>query len=61
MAVEYVDGSSLEQIVKTCGPMEVTRAAHSIRQAALGLQHVCERDPNMRELTMPWTCEMMGR
>jgi serine/threonine protein kinase len=40
--MEYVDGSSLQQIVEKCGPMDVTRAAHYMHQAALGLQHVLE-------------------
>jgi serine/threonine protein kinase len=37
LVLEYVDGSSLYEIVQRCGPMDVTRAAHYIRQAALGL------------------------
>jgi serine/threonine protein kinase len=37
LVLEHVDGSSLEEIVKKTGPMDVTRAAHYIRQAALGL------------------------
>jgi serine/threonine protein kinase len=42
LVMEYVDGSSLQHIVSKYGPMDVTRAAHCIRQAALGLQHVHE-------------------
>src|SRR5215831_18070619 len=42
LVLEYVDGSSLLDIIKKVGPMDVTRAAHYIRQAALGLQHVHE-------------------
>ena len=41
--MEYIDGSSLEDIVEKCGPMDITRTAHYIRQAALGLQHLHER------------------
>jgi serine/threonine protein kinase len=39
LVMEYVDGSSLQEIVKKTGPMDVLRACHYIRQAALGLQH----------------------
>jgi len=39
LVMEYVDGSSLQEIVKQHGRMDVTRAAHYIRQAAIGLQH----------------------
>src|SRR6516225_5976039 len=39
LVMEYVDGSSLQDIIKKNGPMEVLRACHYIRQAALGLQH----------------------
>jgi serine/threonine protein kinase len=39
LVMEYVDGSSLQEIVKKSGPLDVTRAAHYIRDAALGLTH----------------------
>jgi eukaryotic-like serine/threonine-protein kinase len=39
LVMEYVDGSSLQEIIKKFGPMDITRAAHYIRQAAIGLQH----------------------
>jgi serine/threonine protein kinase len=39
LVMEYVDGSSLQEIVKKSGPMDVGRAAHYIRQAAMGLDH----------------------
>ncbi len=42
LVMEYVDGSSLQDIIKKVGPMDVTRAAHYMRQAALGLQHAHE-------------------
>jgi serine/threonine protein kinase len=42
LVMEHVDGSSLQEIVKKTGPMDVLRAAHYIRQAALGLQHAHE-------------------
>ncbi len=38
LVMEYVDGSSLQQIVQKGGPMDVIRACHYIAQAALGLQ-----------------------
>src|SRR6266436_1591088 len=42
LVMEHVDGSSLQEIVKRTGPLDVLRAAHYIRQAALGLQHAHE-------------------
>ncbi|MGH7222288.1 MAG: protein kinase domain-containing protein, partial [Gemmataceae bacterium] len=39
LVMEHVDGASFQDIVKKAGPMEVLRACHYIRQAALGLQH----------------------
>jgi serine/threonine protein kinase len=39
LVMEHVDGSSLQEIIKKTGPMDVLRACHYIRQAALGLQH----------------------
>src|SRR5262249_34966692 len=42
IVMEYVDGSSLQDIIRRHGPMDVTRAAHHIRQAAQGLQHAHE-------------------
>src|SRR5215471_17957199 len=39
LVMEYVDGTSLQEIIKKHGPMDITRAAHYIRQAAIGLQH----------------------
>jgi serine/threonine protein kinase len=42
IVMEYVDGSSLNDIVKNHGPMTVPRAAHYIAQAAEGLQHAHE-------------------
>lgn len=42
LVMEYVDGSSLQDITDKCGPMAVLRASHYMRQAALGLQHAHE-------------------
>lgn len=42
LVMEYVEGNSLQAIVKEHGPLEPVRAAHYIAQAALGLQHAHE-------------------
>ncbi|HTK77704.1 MAG TPA: serine/threonine-protein kinase [Gemmataceae bacterium] len=42
LVMEYVDGASLQKIVKNFGPMDVVRAGHYIAQAAEGLQHAHE-------------------
>jgi serine/threonine protein kinase/WD40 repeat protein len=42
LVMEYVDGSSLLDIVKQHGAMDIIRAAHYVRQAAEGLQHAHE-------------------
>jgi eukaryotic-like serine/threonine-protein kinase len=42
LVMEFVDGANFQEIVKRTGPMDVTRAAHYIRQAALGIQHAHE-------------------
>jgi serine/threonine protein kinase len=39
LVMEYVDGSSLQDIIKKTGPMDPNRAAHYIWQATLGLEH----------------------
>src|SRR4051794_35690056 len=39
LVMEHVDGASLQEIIKRSGPMDFLRAAHYVRQAALGLQH----------------------
>src|SRR6266478_5928053 len=39
LVMEYVDGASFQELIKKHGPMDITRAAHYIRQAAIGLQH----------------------
>ncbi len=38
LVMDYVDGSSLQQLVARFGPLSVERSAHYIRQAAQGLQ-----------------------
>jgi serine/threonine protein kinase len=42
LVMEYIDGTSLQDIIHKHGPMDITRAAHYIAQAALGLQHAHE-------------------
>jgi serine/threonine protein kinase len=39
LVMEYVDGASLQEIIKKTGPMDPVRAAHYMAQAAEGLQH----------------------
>jgi serine/threonine protein kinase len=39
LALEYVEGESLADLVKRRGPLPVELAAECVRQAALGLQH----------------------
>jgi eukaryotic-like serine/threonine-protein kinase len=43
LVMEYVDGACLSEIVKKFGPMNVLRASHYIRQAAMGLQYAHQR------------------
>src|ERR1700722_18949470 len=42
LVMEHVDGSSLQEIIRRIGSMDVLRTAHYIRQAAQGLQHAHE-------------------
>jgi serine/threonine protein kinase len=42
LVMEYIDGSTFRAIVKGHGRLAPLRAAHYIRQAALGLQHAHE-------------------
>ena len=39
VVTDYVDGSSLQQIVSQSGPLPAARAAYYVRQAAVGLRH----------------------
>lgn len=41
--LEHVDGSTFKHIVSKHGPMDLTRAAHYISQAAVGVQHAHEK------------------
>src|SRR5947209_18363581 len=42
LVMEFVDGANFQEIIKRTGPMDVLRAAHYIRHAALGIQHAHE-------------------
>jgi serine/threonine protein kinase len=42
-AMEFVDGIDLNRMVKDGGPLPVAQVCDYMRQAALGLQHACER------------------
>jgi serine/threonine protein kinase len=39
LVLEYVDGASLQELVRNVGPLDPIRTAHYIAQAAQGLQH----------------------
>ncbi len=43
LVMEFVEGKTLEQLVKAGGPMPYTRAAQYVAQAASGLQHAHEK------------------
>src|SRR5260370_8507539 len=42
LVMEYVDGSSLQEVIQRAGALSPIRSAHYISQAALGLQHAHE-------------------
>jgi serine/threonine protein kinase len=42
LVMEFVDGASLQEVVKKHGPLDITRACHYIADAARGLQHAHE-------------------
>lgn len=50
LVMEYVDGTSLADLVKRRGPLSVGRATNYIRQAALGLQHAHEQGVIHRDM-----------
>jgi len=43
LALEYVEGTTLEELVTKSGPLPVPKACEYIRQAAVGLQYAHER------------------
>lgn len=42
LVMEYVDGASLQELVKKSGPLQVTRACHYVYWTAIGLQYAFE-------------------
>lgn len=50
LVMEYVEGITLDRLVKESGPLPVAQACEYIRQAALGLQHAHERGLVHRDL-----------
>ncbi|MFO0809443.1 MAG: serine/threonine-protein kinase [Gemmataceae bacterium] len=42
IVMDYVDGASLDEIVRRSGPLSIERACHYASQAAQGLQHAYE-------------------
>jgi WD40 repeat protein len=50
LVMEYVEGESLESLVRRRGPMPVEEACDYVRQAALGLQHAFERGMVHRDI-----------
>lgn len=50
LAMEYVDGVNLHQVLTDRGPLPVEEACDYIRQAALGLQHAFERGMVHRDI-----------
>lgn len=50
LVMEYVDGASLQDIVKKSGPLSVQRACHYMHQAALGLEHAHQADLVHRDI-----------
>jgi serine/threonine protein kinase len=50
LVLEYIDGCNLHDFVRKNGPLAAARAAHYIRQAALGLGHAHEQGLVHRDL-----------
>jgi hypothetical protein len=50
LVMEYVEGTSLDRMVRTRGPLSVPLACHIARQVALGLQHAHERHMVHRDI-----------
>src|SRR5262249_5359699 len=50
LAMEYLHGTNLAQLVKAQGPLPVAQACDFIRQAAQGMQHAFERGLIHRDL-----------
>jgi serine/threonine protein kinase len=50
LVMEYVEGTSLAELVAKKGPQPIAYACHYIRQAALGLQHAFEQGMVHRDI-----------
>src|SRR5262249_28752675 len=50
LALEYVEGETLLDVLHRCGPLPVAQAVHFVRQAALGLQHAYEQGVVHRDI-----------
>ncbi|HEY7312401.1 MAG TPA: serine/threonine-protein kinase [Gemmataceae bacterium] len=48
--MEFVEGTNLDHLVRTRGPLPVASACHIARQVALGLQHAFERGMVHRDI-----------
>jgi serine/threonine protein kinase len=49
-AMEYVEGTDLQQFVQSKGPLPVAKACFYVYQAALGLQHAADRQMVHRDI-----------
>jgi serine/threonine protein kinase len=50
LVMEFVEGQSLAQLLEKKGPLPIAAACHYVRQAAVGLQHACEREMVHRDI-----------
>jgi hypothetical protein len=50
LVMEFVEGQSLDHVLRRKGPLPVLHACHYVRQAALGLQHAHERGMVHRDI-----------
>ncbi|HTU20434.1 MAG TPA: serine/threonine-protein kinase [Gemmataceae bacterium] len=50
LVMEYVEGTTLDQVVRSRGPLPVAQACDIARQASLGLQHAHERGMIHRDI-----------
>jgi len=50
LVMEYIEGTSLAELVKKKGPLSIAYACHYVRQAALGLQHAFEQGMVHRDI-----------
>jgi tRNA A-37 threonylcarbamoyl transferase component Bud32 len=50
LAMEYVQGQNLAQLVQECGPLPIPEACDIVRQVALGLQHAHDNNLVHRDI-----------